>query len=544
LLGLNVKPILGSTRLLRIGFLAVSILTALVGIIGLYELNQSAEHLQIIYSERLLANVELTKIQESLLESKAEVLRILWKYGVTQNKDDLQAAEDSLTTISATTDAAFAAYESNTLNEEETTLLNNIKESLSKYRPLRENVIALAEADKLEEAVAANEEAKVYREQSEQAVRDLIDYNSTYSEALYNESLQSKQTAFQQILILTIASFLISILLGFLISRSIVKGLKAGVVHAEVLSTGDFSQSLEEVFVSRKDEIGQLSKAFSLMGEKLKGLLVVISNNSMEVSSSSQELSATVEEISAQVQNVNTATQEIAAGMQETSAAIEQVSSSNNQILEFANELLKEAKQGDANAKEIAKRAEAMKHGAETSKDEAYAMYTRQNDQIRKSIERGKVVAEIKVMSDSIQAISEQINLLALNAAIEAARAGDHGKGFAVVAEEVRKLAEASTKTVEQINSMVGEVNVAFEQLSGDSKRLLEFIDTKVIADYDTLVRTGEQYLDDAEFVRKAMSTFDNRAKEIDESISQVNVAIESVASAIASYSKQYGNYK
>lgn len=438
-----------------------------------------------------------------------------------------------MTTISATTDAAFAAYESNTLNEEETTLLNNIKESLSKYRPLRENVIALAEADKLEEAVAANEEAKVYREQSEQAVRDLIDYNITYSEALYNESLQSKQTAFQQILILTIASFLISILLGFLISRSIVKGLKAGVVHAEVLSTGDFSQSLEEVFVSRKDEIGQLSKAFSLMGEKLKGLLVVISNNSMEVSSSSQELSATVEEISAQVQNVNTATQEIAAGMQETSAAIEQVSSSNNQILEFANELLKEAKQGDANAKEIAKRAEAMKHGAETSKDEAYAMYTRQNDQIRKSIERGKVVAEIKVMSDSIQAISEQINLLALNAAIEAARAGDHGKGFAVVAEEVRKLAEASTKTVEQINSMVGEVNVAFEQLSGDSKRLLEFIDTKVIADYDTLVRTGEQYLDDAEFVRKAMSTFDNRAKEIDESISQVNVAIESVASAI-----------
>jgi hypothetical protein len=59
-------------RKILIGFLAVSILTALVGIIGLYELNQSAEHLQIIYSERLLANVELTKIQESLLESKAE----------------------------------------------------------------------------------------------------------------------------------------------------------------------------------------------------------------------------------------------------------------------------------------------------------------------------------------------------------------------------------------------------------------------------------------------------------------------------------------
>ena len=157
----------------------------------------------------------------------------------------------------------------------------------------------------------------------------------------------------------------------------------------------------------------------------------------------------------------------------------------------------------------------------------------KRQEQIKNSIEKGKVVAEIKVMSDSIQTISEQINLLALNAAIEAARAGEHGRGFAVVADEVRKLAEASTKTVGQINSLVGQVNIAFSDLSMNSQGLLDFIDSKVISDYDTLVSTGEQYLKDAEFVRKSMDAFQNRASEINTSISQVNEAIESVASAI-----------
>lgn len=136
-------------------------------------------------------------------------------------------------------------------------------------------------------------------------------------------------------------------------------------------------------------------------------------------------------------------------------------------------------------------------------------------------------------MSDSIQAISEQINLLALNAAIEAARAGEYGKGFAVVADEIRKLAEASTSTVEHINSLVGEVNSAFKELSNGSEKLLDFIDSKVIADYNTLVEVGEKYLEDSMFVKNSMDTFNRRASEINESISQINESIESVSSAV-----------
>ncbi len=115
----------------------------------------------------------------------------------------------------------------------------------------------------------------------------------------------------------------------------------------------------------------------------------------------------------------------------------------------------------------------------------------------------------------------------------EAARAGEHGRGFAVVAEEVRKLADASSQSVGKINQLVTEVQAAFNDLSGNSEALLQFVDDKVIADYDTLVETGRKYLADAEFVKTKMQRFKEKSATINGSINQINTAIVSVSAAV-----------
>ena len=515
-----------------IGFILVAIITGIVGGVGIAITRTVDGYLESLYSERMLPNGILGKIQVNQARARLEMSELLYMSQLGDVEEIVEDVKESLTAIAEENNLLIAEFEKHSLTSEEQSLLESFKKSNTQYRAIREEIMELVSEKKYSEAIRLNDEAADKREETEVDLNAIKELNNTIAEDLKNASDRYMAIGEITSAALTLLSIVSAVIIGITITRSIVKGLDAGVRQAEHLATGDFTKSVDPKFSDRKDEIGLLNTSFNLMSKKLKDLIVVISEDSMEVNSSSQELSATVEEINAQMQNVSIATEEISAGMEETSAAIEQISSSANQILSFTHALLSDAAAGKSNAEDIAERALLMKNNAEMSKKEAHSIYTQRQDKIRHSIEKGKVVGQIKEMSDVIQKISEQINLLALNAAIEAARAGDYGRGFAVVAEEVRKLAESTNATVSEINGLVGEVHTAFQELSYDSQGLLEFIDHKVINDYDTLVSTGERYLEDAEFVKRSMSSFDQKSKEINDSITQVNEAIESVSSA------------
>lgn len=516
-----------------IGFIIVAIITGVVGGVGIVTTRKLDSYIESLYSDRMLPNGILGKVQVNQARARLEMNELLFKSQLGNVDEVISGVKESLASIAEENNRLMSEYEKSNLTAEERDLLALLMTSNAQYRDIRDNIMELVVQGKYAEAIELNKNAAQKREETEADLALIKELNNQLADDLKNASDQYMATGEIIIIISTLVSVLLAVVIGIITTRSIVKGLEAGVKQAEYLATGDFTKSIDPKFSDRKDEIGLLSRSFNEMSNKLKDLVVVISKDSMGVNSSSQELSANVEEINAQMQSVGIATEEISAGMEETSAAIEQISSSGNQILSFANSLLEDANVGKSNAADIAERALLMKNNAEMSKKEAYDIYIMRQGKIKDSIEQGKVVSQITEMAGFIHQISDQTNLLALNAAIEAARAGDSGKGFAVVAEEVRKLAESTKTTVSQMNSLVGQVNTAFQDLSYNSQGLLEFIDDKVINDYDTLVNTGERYLEDAEFVKQSMSMFDQKSNEINDSITQVNEAIASVASAI-----------
>lgn len=119
-----------------------------------------------------------------------------------------------------------------------------------------------------------------------------------------------------------------------------------------------------------------------------------------------------------------------------------------------------------------------------------------------------------------------------VDASIEAARAGEAGKGFAVVAEEIRMLAEQSKDAVANIQSVTENVNVAVGNLTGDSNKLLDFVDTDIVQSFDEFEKMADDYNLDATKVNDLVSDFSATSEELVASISNITEAIDGISSA------------
>lgn len=350
---------------------------------------------------------------------------------------------------------------------------------------------------------------------------------STITQEEFTKDLSSLLNTVGIILICSIIFFSIFI---FIFIGRITKVIGQIVKAMKQIANGNLNYKMDKV--TRRDELGILAESIEMMQNSLSGTIKDIIKETDKVNQAMVVSNSSILELNENLENIVDTIEELSGGVEGTATSTEELNSISTEI-EVAIEMIADkAQEGAMSAGEISKKALALKDSSINNQKEANETRLNIKSTMDVALQRIKEVEKIKNLTAAILQISSQTNLLALNAAIESARAGEVGRGFSVVADQIRKLAEDSNVTANEIQLTVNSVFKDVYNLADISRQALEYIDTKVVDSYKNSVVVGENYDKDAIYVNNLVTDLSSTSEQLLASIKTVSELIDNISKA------------
>ncbi|PWE38182.1 methyl-accepting chemotaxis protein [Pseudomonas prosekii] len=421
-----------------LGFAFIALLVIVLGVFAVSRMSIIRQSSVDMGSTQLPSVSYLGNVTENILRMRILSFRIL----VNREPASLQEAEARIGVLNDKARKAQASYAELPAGKDEKALYQTFSTTLDNYMQAQREMLDLSRQNKVDEMrVLINTRIKDGTDLMGEQLNKLVAFNLEGAKAAGVIAENNYNTAVNGIVIVSVVAALMTVLLAWLLTRSIVTPLNRAVQAAETIAGGNLTKTIE---IDGKDEPARLLGALAAMQANLRRTIEQIAGSATQLGAAAEELSTVTEEASRGLQQQNNEIEQAATAVNEMTAAVEEVARNAVSTSEASSQSTQAAREGRNRVVETVEAIQVMTHDVQNTSVMIEGLATQGRD-------IGKVL-------DVIRAIAEQTNLLALNAAIEAARAGEAGRGFAVVADEVRALAHRTAQSTQEIEKMVAGI--------------------------------------------------------------------------------------
>lgn len=425
-----------------LGFGLIGLIVALLGLFALKQMNSIRDEAGEVNSEWLPSIIALGQLNEHTLRLRIHALRLLAdRTHVEDNRSTVQRFLDDLKPLED-------AYAETISVEEERRLYDGYLGARQRFASALFDIQTLEAQGRVDEALALfNMQFSDIATAMSQQVRELVRFNNDQATLSGHRADELFADARAWMIATILFAALLTCLLAWAFTRSVVQPLTQAVKVAEVVASGDLRQPIE---VAGNDEPAKLLLSLKRMQESLRETVQRIADSSNQLASAAEELNVVTEDSTQGLHQQNQEIEQAATAVNEMTSAVDEVASNAVATSEASRESDATTQRGRQQVIETVDSIGLLAKDVTLTATEV----DRLANQVR----------DISKVLDVIRSIAEQTNLLALNAAIEAARAGDAGRGFAVVADEVRGLAYRTQQSTQEIEQMIVEVHQGSER--------------------------------------------------------------------------------